>query len=116
MSDSIVTNTCVVCGGPRPECGYVHVATCEQCGAEYEYDECSRLTEKSIIALRDAWPRPIPVTERLPEAGDEAFAFSKKFGWTLARFNRGDYWKSGDDVYDITHWLPLPPDPTSDEE
>lgn len=39
---------------------------CTSCGAEYEREDGLRLTAKFARALRDSWPRPIPVSERLP--------------------------------------------------
>lgn len=83
------------------------------------------LIEQEIDAER-YWPRPIPVSERLPEINKETDEsedvlayFGEKRGWGISRmtdFNRGcdvppewsaDYPWSGDP----THWLPTPPKP-----
>lgn len=78
----------------------------------------------------DHWPRPIPVSERLPEwieGGKIAplLAFGsivddEKESWHMAACVRskagGSWWfedcngDGGDDLL-ITHWLPLPPKP-----
>jgi hypothetical protein len=53
------------------------------------------------------WPRPIPVSERLPEPDAECLFFDEYSGWWM---------NSWDDIPKstrpkITHWLPLPPKP-----
>lgn len=68
------------------------------------------------------WPRPIPVSERLPEiVTDEDFspaflAFCSRCpGWHLAFVCVDGAWTLLDDdsidPHTITHWLPLPPKP-----
>lgn len=82
---------------------------------------------------QQSWPRPIPVSERLPEVGErvlwlqdgtwEAGVFKGQWGMDMPDFNT----KATDSRYDpdydgygsvtierdaVTHWLPLPPPPT----
>lgn len=58
--------------------------------------------------LKPVWPNPIPVSERLPDEEEECLFFDSKHGdWFM---------NSLDDIPeetrpDITHWLPLPPNP-----
>lgn len=69
-----------------------------------------------------AWPRPIPVSERLPEVGKPVLWCSGG-EWECGHLTDSDLdgkkWWSPDTHYDIvpldttaTHWLPLPPSPT----
>jgi hypothetical protein len=69
------------------------------------------------------WPRPIPVSERLPERDEEVMAFFQGGWWCVnileyAKDNKhwfettpndGEPWMTLED--DATHWLPLPPPP-----
>jgi hypothetical protein len=61
------------------------------------------------FALREA-ARPIPVTERLPEEGQDILVYARVyFEWFRDTFQDGRFFVSGEDV---THWLPLPEPPT----
>lgn len=61
----------------------------------------------------------IPVTERLPEEGKEVLAFGywhEKFQplmCYLSPHRKGEWFTTvaGQQVYTITHWMPLPPAP-----
>lgn len=123
--------------------------------AKFSYDEliaqrnCGESTVREItdylasrgLQLRtnnppDCWPRPIPVSERLPEDGDEIMAFRT---WQIPPYGEAGQWIAGEfhkeparfvlDWVDsdggdefcwivdspskrnITHWLPMPPKP-----
>ncbi len=77
--------------------------------------------EDFAAALGTRWPRPIPVSERLPENKDNSwnpvFAYFPGEGWVLANYYRDDGWwaERRDEFESIepTHWLPLPPDPAT---
>lgn len=79
-----------------------------------------RLDDESCL-----WPRPIPVSERLPD-GDfkTVLAFDvENDDWTEARFydgkwyapypwqNFGNHCQDADRLEGVTHWIPLPPKP-----
>jgi hypothetical protein len=83
---------------------------------------CSELV-KHVASKRDTWPRPIPVSERLPEEAEEVlvaikFAADGFPDWGLAS-HFADGWQiwgqcvgaEDDDICIVTHWLPLPPAP-----
>jgi hypothetical protein len=54
------------------------------------------------------WPRPIPVSERLPDPDTECLLFNDKYcDWLMNSW--GDVPEST--RHHITHWLPLPPKP-----
>lgn len=69
------------------------------------------------------WPNPIPVCERLPPSATVVLAFSHG-QWEEATFQDRSgtfglkvwhYWTSeatGNELPNVTHWLPLPPPPT----
>lgn len=74
------------------------------------------------------WPRPIPVSERLPECGGEYVVCERNINrpddalWSIAdfvdgKFSGNDY--NGEPRYTldyVTHWLPLPPKPVADAQ
>lgn len=62
-----------------------------------------------------AWPRFIPVTERLPEIKKNCFVYTDSYGWMLGMFD-GEQWHIfgwHGDPYNVnpTHWLPMMPKP-----
>lgn len=77
------------------------------------------------------WPRPIPVTERLPELHQSVFLWcefdmangSTKGYWTgaaiIMNYEREIMWVidlEPDCDYRKTHWIPAPPPPLSPQE
>jgi hypothetical protein len=65
----------------------------------------------------DHWPRPIPVSERLPNEGAGALWWSRG-GWEIGILQRYDgelcYFDGHGSTLlcnGVTHWLPLPPAP-----
>lgn len=56
------------------------------------------------------WPRPIPVSERLPESPRVVLAFAYD-EWSSADFKNGMFAYDGQILINVTHWLPLPPKP-----
>lgn len=107
---------CLICDADIELPGYTGATSC-RCGAVYQYDECTRITDESLRELAARW-RPIPVAERLPERGDLVMAYivdplEEVAGWNTGHIGRdGGWehaWKEGPrcQCY-VTHWLPLP--------
>lgn len=99
-----------------------HAALCElvHCAPDDRKESKLALAEAKAAVLA-AWPRPIPVSERLPEDNTEVLCYSRK---TLSGFRRWHFGMlprngTNDDWFDpttgnyslndVTHWLPLPP-------
>lgn len=67
----------------------------------------------------DTWPRPIPVSEKLPDPGETVLAFMSELRggagryWYLAQISDSGQWIEIPSAIaaDVTHWLPLPGDP-----
>ena len=59
----------------------------------------------------------IPVTERLPEKGEEVLVFDTRENWTgFARLRPDETWTALGfdfpfDLGEVTHWMPLPEPP-----
>jgi hypothetical protein len=83
---------------------------------DYEYEEGQRLTYETVQAAKSEWPRPIPVTERLPDDGEEYLAYGleikrKVSEWYIGIFMSDEGWvdaSSEHSLDNVTHWLPLP--------
>jgi hypothetical protein len=82
--------------------------------------ECNAAAGLSMLGL--TWPRPIPVSERLPGFDDEVIWYSpSQPGWEAGVLTvhtlDGKRWVRPNAHFDIvpldefTHWLPLPPAP-----
>ena len=83
---------------------------------------------------RDALPKWIPVTERLPEPFTECFVIVKmkydwdkeyeynvdmayaveEYGYIDGKFNTYNDWNEGQQYIHVTHWMPLPEAPKED--
>ena len=70
-------------------------------------------------AATPQWPRPIPVTERLPEADVSVLAYFADGFWDECYFYGDEIVEDGIALaneerplpHGITHWLPMPPKP-----
>lgn len=87
----------------------------EECGTERIFidriiDELENLPSSPNICIHPQW---IPVSERLPEQGQEVIVASyrmiKPVVFTTIFWN-----KEHDNWYGITHWMPLPKPPKED--
>ena len=63
-------------------------------------------------------PRWIPVTERLPDAGDRVLCYCRANIYEVMKMRTDGAWVHNDKVYDsaymsgfVTHWMPLPEPP-----
>jgi hypothetical protein len=104
---------CDLCGGVTDAPTYGDF-NCQHCGQAYVYDECHqiKLSEPQLKTLRDL--RWIPVSERLPEQGEDVLGFCSKIGKQVAHLTDESAWywgTSGVLGYDATHWMPLPEPP-----
>ena len=66
------------------------------------------------IALYGALPKWIPVTERLPDAGERALCYCRANIYEVMKMRTDGAWVHND-IYDstymsgfVTHWMPLP--------
>lgn len=67
------------------------------------------------------WPRPIPVSERLPQFDETVLAYEDGAGWLSLILEENGQWTNSDTWWSdestrITHWMPLPPKPEQDVE
>ena len=103
VSTSITQNTCEYCERWDFDCGSYHCV-----------DE---LMMQAATALEQQ--RWIPVTERLPEEGETVLVFGywhEKFQplmCYLSPHRKGEWFTTvaGQQVYTVTHWMPLPEPP-----
>ena len=70
------------------------------------------------IALYGALPKWIPVTERLPDAGERVLCYCRANIYEVMKMRTDGAWVHNDKVYDsaymsgfVTHWMPLPTPP-----
>ena len=58
----------------------------------------------------------IPVSERLPNKGDEVLVYNGDYIESVEYINN-DFWMTMDDgeVENVTHWMPLPAPPEAEE-
>lgn len=88
------------------------------CGWDFRPLLISTMRKGAELALEDL-PRWIPVTEKLPDAGDTVFVSMRKpSGYTytqLADMDSGRWLddmdrniERGPDHWTVTHWMPLP--------
>lgn len=82
-------------------------------------DRCGKVVVSGGYAVRPEclWPKPIPVSERLPELGVSVLAYCGGPDWTPAHTSDhgdGPVWHSNQGIKltrATTHWLPRPPKP-----
>jgi hypothetical protein len=73
---------------------------------------------KVMDATEPSWPRPIPVSERLPDLGVRVlfWSFDEWYSGNLTGGENTPYFFVADGegfgAAGVTHWLPLPPKPT----
>jgi hypothetical protein len=89
------------------------------CGTQ---DNNARI-EAAFEQLRDALPRWIPVTERLPEFGNCVLA-AHEHGVAEMWYGANEHnktakgrmpkfkYRGSETMWNVTHWMPLPPEPT----
>lgn len=79
------------------------------------------MTHEHNRAAYLAWEKEhcwIPVTERLPEAGERVLCYCRANIYEVMKMRTDGAWVHNDKVYDsaymsgfVTHWMPLPPAP-----
>jgi hypothetical protein len=80
------------------------------------YGKLKRAEER--IEELEAERRWIPVSERLPENGERVLVRMSNFYIVIAcYFYKNGYWKndSGQEIFIVTHWQPLPQPPKDGE-
>ena len=77
------------------------------------------LLDKAADAIEElSKPKWIPVTERLPEAGERVLCYCRANIYEVMKMRTDGDWVHNDQVYDsaymsgfVTHWMPLPEPP-----
>lgn len=76
--------------------------------------------EEVISILETTTPKWISVKDRLPPEGKFVIAFSPHgvFPAYYESYSNKDFawWIDGNPVCNVTHWMPLPPPPTTEEK
>lgn len=121
MSDCICGHSIIWHEGRNGNLG----ADCQLCNCDgYQEKPMNKVTDDRIRDLT-AQPAAIPTRERLPQVGERVLVWIEalvKPWWTIAILNQHEddslYWitLNGNDydLSDVSHWLPLPPAPTSE--
>ena len=75
-----------------------------------------------IQSYEESKPGWIPVTERLPEAGERVLCYCRANIYEVMKMRTDGAWVHNDTVYDsaymsgfVTHWMPLPEPPQKGE-
>ena len=85
-----------------------------------EADMTHNMAALSLKVLRaeEKRPRWIPVTERLPDAGERVLCYCRANIYEVMKMRTDGAWVHNDQVYDstymsgfVTHWMPLPQPP-----
>ncbi len=81
--------------------------------AGHDLEYLSSLRGEAEALLLNYWPRPIPVSERLPDVDGEYLVFAASTSqWMTTDFCKHDFQEShGFNCFRPTHWLPMPPPP-----
>lgn len=83
------------------------------------YEYISSLSLKLARSVLEAWPKWIPVSDRLPEPNTRVIGFMAWKGITVIEYQNGK-WYSIDHLQPlpdeaVTHWMSLPKPPKEDE-
>lgn len=109
-------DTCVLCEHEdmckSNDCITIQAADAIEALSKLALDEHNR-------AAKLAWERRwIPVTERLPEAGERVLCYCRANIYEVMKMRTDGAWVHNDKVYDsaymsgfVTHWMPLPEPP-----
>ena len=83
---------------------------CVECPYFYGKTDCVRQKNTDALALlKEQEARWIPVTERLPENGEYVLAYSADDGFATVEARHKF------EVFQITHWMPLPEPPKEED-
>lgn len=64
-------------------------------------------------AIQKRYPGCISVDSRLPDKGGRYLAYYPNiYGWEIDTFD-GEIWGTEGDGYKVTHWMPLPDEPSA---
>jgi hypothetical protein len=84
---------------------------------EKEANEALKKFQTTVARM----PRWIPVTERLPEVGEQVLCYCRANIYEVMKMRTDGVWVHNDKVYDsaymsgfVTHWMPLPGAPTEE--
>lgn len=85
---------------------------CEKCGARCAGNCAVTMLADHLIANGVTVQEWIPVTERLPEKGEEVLAYTITHDVRKSHFRGEKSWYGHDGIWRVvTHWMPLPEAP-----
>ena len=92
---------------------------CVNCPNEHDLGCRTTTMREAADAIEElSKPRWIPVTERLPEAGERVLCYCRANIYEVMKMRTDGAWVHNDKVYDsaymsgfVTHWMPLPTPP-----
>ena len=84
-----------------------------------EGNATAKLYKEAADAIEElSKPKWIPVTERLPDAGERVLCYCRANIYEVMKMRTDGAWVHNDKVYDsaymsgfVTHWMPLPEPP-----
>ena len=102
---------CWKCG--KDDCNHRNLVAVEQVELLAVRLELSRLqAENERLRKSMEW---ISVDDRLPDHFDDVLVICKDRECWVTHHEYGQWWRTGiDELKDVTHWMPLPPEPTDE--
>ena len=108
----------------REPCQYENCILCQQAADAIEELQSDNTALNGTVSnliqqiAELSKPKWIPVTERLPEAGERVLCYCRANIYEVMKMRTDGAWVHNDKVYDsaymsgfVTHWMPLPAPP-----